>query len=398
MRTKYYLVSAALLLFGFFFHKYYFFFIDSKRLTPLMRTSLWVIEMGWILAALIVVFFQKFLYRHRKKILLALVSVLFSVVLAEGVFRLTDHRSPKFSPHHYLSYFGTPGYTSADGSNMHNSLGLRGPEIAVPKPTGVYRIALLGGSWVYEEAVSDWSKDFARQLEAALKKKYPNKEIEVINAGVSGYTSWENFISIPFLLLPLEPDLLVLYTGVNDVHARFVIPSSYKADNSGRRSYWKKTPCLVVFCLKIVQHITGIDPDTSAGVDADTFFLPNEIPAHTSRLGLRPMEVLDANPPIYTKQNLINSIAMAQIHDIRVMLATWAYSDMFRDYVVKPYYKRGIVEHNNVVQAVGKEMNIPVYDFAKDMPMDKKYWADGRHNNEEGVKLKAEFFALHINL
>lgn len=40
--------------------------------------------------------------------------------------------------------------------------------------------------------------------------------------------------------------------------------------------------------------------------------------------------------------------------------------------------------------------NIPIYDFARDMPMNKKYWTEGIHNNEAGTRKKAQLFAKFI--
>ena len=57
---------------------------------------------------------------------------------------------------------------------------------------------------------------------------------------------------------------------------------------------------------------------------------------------------------------------------------------------------RGFAENNEVVKRVGNSHSLPVYDFALQMPMKEKYWADGRHNNEEGVAKKAELFANFI--
>ncbi len=42
---------------------------------------------------------------------------------------------------------------------------------------------------------------------------------------------------------------------------------------------------------------------------------------------------------------------------------------------------------------------MPLFDFEAVMPDDKKYWGDGRHENELGAEIKGELFAkfLHDN-
>ena len=61
---------------------------------------------------------------------------------------------PRLSPHRYLGYAPTPGYSR--GPNRHNALGFRGAEVAVPKPPTAYRIVCLGGSTTYGDGVEDW--------------------------------------------------------------------------------------------------------------------------------------------------------------------------------------------------------------------------------------------------
>lgn len=56
----------------------------------------------------------------------------------------------------------------------------------------------------------------------------------------------------------------------------------------------------------------------------------------------------------------------------------------------------GFSETNEVTKRVGQMKNVPVFDFASVISKDKHYWVDGRYNNEQGVKLKAELFARYI--
>jgi hypothetical protein len=112
-----------------------------------------------------------------------------------------------FSPHHYLNYCNTPDFVSRDGLNRHNSLGFRGEEIAIPKPAGRFRIAVLGGSGTYTIKVRDYRQSFPAQLERQLRETYGRTNVEVINAGVGGYNSWEILINLQFRVLDLQPTM-----------------------------------------------------------------------------------------------------------------------------------------------------------------------------------------------
>ena len=50
-----------------------------------------------------------------------------------------------------------------------------------------------------------------------------------------------------------------------------------------------------------------------------------------------------------------------------------------------------------MVASIANNYDIPVYDFASEMPKDKVYWSDGVHVNEQGAKKKAELFAAFIH-
>ncbi|MCL4416574.1 MAG: SGNH/GDSL hydrolase family protein [Actinobacteria bacterium] len=97
-----------------------------------------------------------------------------------------------------------------------NSLGFRGEEISQAKNKNTFRIAILGGSTVLNREVI-FEKNAARLLEKKLRKDFPSKKIEVINAGKDFYTSQHSAIQLMFKILDLKPDLIIVWHGVNDL-------------------------------------------------------------------------------------------------------------------------------------------------------------------------------------
>lgn len=378
------------------FIKNYYFIVLSEKSNMLTLISFWVIVMGGFIFSVGLLFFRRWIYAKRKKLFLSLSIFFLGIIFIELFLNITYKRPMRFSPHPYLNYIGTPNYRSADGLNMHNSLGMRGPEIIMPKPTGRIRIAVLGGSTTYEEFIKNWRKDFARQLEEDLRRAFPQKDIEVINAGLPGWSSWNDLVNLQFRLIDLDLDIIVVYEGVNDVHARLVKPAAYKSDDTGNIKQWEKNSCVTLMCFSIVQKITQSEPP-QFDIAADTY--PNSYPESTGYndiLGMTRMQALDKNPPIYFERNLRSIIAVAQENDIHVLLSTWAWSDQLRDYAATAHYQKGFREHNDVIRKIAALKQISLYDFASEMPKDKKYWADGPHNNSAGVTLKAKLFANYI--
>jgi lysophospholipase L1-like esterase len=304
----------------------------------------------------------------------------------------------RYTTHHYLNYYPTPGYQN--GLTTHNSLGYRGPDFPEKKPEGAYRIAVLGGSTVYSVKIRDDSQTFTAQMERVLQERYGYRNVEVVNAGVGGYNSWESLINLQFRVLDLEPDLVVVYQGTNDVHARLVLPRAYKGDNSGRRRQWRAPPvplwewsCL----LRILSRRMGLTTQVMVG----SFVTPPtalvEPMGVEESLGLDPQEILEVNPPVFFRRNLRSMVAVAREHGVAVLLSTWAHSPDFDDYAATPHYQRGFGENNRVVREVAAELRVPLFDFASRMPRERKYWADGRHVNRKGALLKAELFAGFVH-
>ena len=101
-----------------------------------------------------------------------------------------------------------------------NAVGLRGPEIAVPKPSGVLRIVALGGSTTEGIGVGD-DETYPALLEKMFASRGVNgRRVEVVNAGFSGFGSHDLYYVFRDLVLPLEPDLVIYYEVGNRVNER----------------------------------------------------------------------------------------------------------------------------------------------------------------------------------
>ncbi len=92
----------------------------------------------------------------------------------------------------------------------HNSLGFRGAEF--PAKGVKKRVITIGGSTTYCVEVAD--KDtWPRQLENTLGDSY-----EVLNLGVAGHGTAEHLYMMGSIASRLQPDVIVLQIGLNDLH------------------------------------------------------------------------------------------------------------------------------------------------------------------------------------
>jgi hypothetical protein len=156
---------------------------------------------------------------------LLLGSLLLAVGGAELALRATGFSFPSFWQHDERAGSrlrpGAEGWSLSEGSAYVkvNSRGLRDREHALPKPSGVYRIAVLGDS--YAEALQvDLEETFwwrlARRLEACGFQ--PGKRIEAVNFGVSGYGTAQQLVTLRLRAWDYAPDLVLLaFFPGNDV-------------------------------------------------------------------------------------------------------------------------------------------------------------------------------------
>ena len=90
-----------------------------------------------------------------------------------------------------------------------------------PKPDGVFRVIMIGGSTVLGQGAPTPAENLPARLRDRLVRRYPT--LEMINAGVGGYTSGQELLRFGAELLPYSPDLLIVYDGWNDHHFMSVL-------------------------------------------------------------------------------------------------------------------------------------------------------------------------------
>jgi hypothetical protein len=95
-----------------------------------------------------------------------------------------------------------------------------GHHYVVQKPADVFRVLMLGGSTVEGIGVSSPLESLPSKLQLLLEREFPHssKHIEVINAGVSGFSSDQEYLFLIADLLRYKPDLVIAYDGWNDAH------------------------------------------------------------------------------------------------------------------------------------------------------------------------------------
>jgi lysophospholipase L1-like esterase len=133
-------------------------------------------------------------------------------------FRRITNRTVDFDP--YLFWKFKPDQV-LDAKGVYrkpvsiNSKGFRGPEFSEPKPGGTFRIICIGDSSTFGWSVGE-DETYAYYLERLLNQKYPWGWFDVLNLGVTGYSSRQGRELFSRQAVHLEPDLVIFAFGPND--------------------------------------------------------------------------------------------------------------------------------------------------------------------------------------
>ena len=108
-----------------------------------------------------------------------------------------------------LGWRNIPGWeANTNGKKLTiNSRGLRDREYALAKPAGVRRVLVLGDSYTWGYGVAD-DEIYTEVLERSLASR--GAKVQVINSGVSGWGTDQEFLFLKSEGIKYQPDVVVL--------------------------------------------------------------------------------------------------------------------------------------------------------------------------------------------
>ena len=114
-----------------------------------------------------------------------------------------------------------------------NSLGFRGAEFSEVKAPNTYRIFLVGGSTMIGSGATGEETTKSGILQKMFDSDNSVQNIEVINGAFFGANSATEFDLLSQKLVNYQPDLIILFDGLNDLKADYAV--EYTKD------FWKST-------------------------------------------------------------------------------------------------------------------------------------------------------------
>lgn len=294
--------------------------------------------------------------------------------------RLENHWPAQRGDYPYLPYI-----PNAKDPRV-NSLGFRGTEIEQRKPDGVYRIICIGGSTTWDEYPAHLQNELSADFEAQ------GLRLEVINAGDVAWTSMDSQINFITRCLPLGPDAIVIYHGINDAIPAF--GDTHSPDYSHWRSRLEKNRPLIWDKLPLWL-------DHSAAYVALRALLERKQPALgwnelTTRYDVNvAADHFNGMEPY--RQNIFNIIAIARARGIETFLCTPVFNYEYKFKYSLDRWGMAVEQANELTRTFGGRWpDVHVIDVAQSLRGSNDWMIDFCHFTPEGKKRLARFIADHI--
>lgn len=282
-----------------------------------------------------------------------------------------------------------------------NELGFRSPERSLARSSPqTLRVLTAGGSTTFDLLAEDDRSSWPQRLERALVEE--RLEVEVWNAGFPGWTSLENLISLAARDVLIEPDVVLLYQGINDLQPASAQPfdPTYEkghADVHRRAMGFDLPPPTLLERSVLVERLRALfRPSQNSRAD----------PAHqeVARRSQLPQAAVAT-----FRRHLRSFHAIAQAHGARVVLMTQplhlregtlaadrAYVESWIPGFDATLSIEALERFNDVVCEVALDSGAVLFDAAREIDWQDEDFADPMHYSALGSEKLARYVAEQL--
>jgi lysophospholipase L1-like esterase len=295
--------------------------------------------------------------------------------------------------HPYVSYDMRPGYQN-DRVKI-NASGFRGDPLEIPKPADGVRIFALGESTTYG-IFNAQDETWPHHLQKHLRSKYPGSNLEVVNAGLVSATTADNLARLLLRVIPLGPDILIIYHGYNDLAPRMF--NGFDSDYY----HFRRTPVTERHILSSFYVVRVL---TNAILSDEVSLMNTNLLEHTWRMENLP--ALDGDK-IYNFQRSNNStfernldymISAVIGRGVQVVLATFGFDGSKKNWnplMPDQLWGAGIEQNNRAVRTLAAKHGVPLCLFAERAASDHSMFDDSIHLTSHGNAVLAECVAAAL--
>jgi lysophospholipase L1-like esterase len=284
-----------------------------------------------------------------------------------------------------------------------NSLGYRSLERRLERPPGTARLVCLGGSATFDLQAASNDLAWPARLERLLSEGGP--DTEVWNGGFPGWTSLETLIALALRDVDLDPDLMIVLQGLNDLQ-----PGAHQPlDRHYERGH-----------AEVARRTLGLEgPPTRALAwlrrslliekTRELFLEPLDPSQHLQYSSTAPRLLqLDPGAGEVFERNLRSQLGIVQAHGARTVLVTQplrlrkghpgdlGYAAGWLPWLEPEAAPAALEELNEVTRRVAREQGLLLVDAARDVAWEDADFGDPFHFSAQGSERFARFLATAL--
>ena len=270
-----------------------------------------------------------------------------------------------------------------------NSLGFRGPETTIPKPRGTIRLAFLGASTTYCAEVSGNHAVWAHVVTESLSSRYPEIAFDYVNGGVSGYTTRESLRNLEYRIAQLDPDVIVIYHGTNDLSsdtrrlAEEQGLSNQRPDATSTLAEWSTLWFLLEKNWTVYQRQAN-----ARGGNNRLEFEPSKLSTpFRKRLAALVARAKEAAPAV-ALVTFSHRVRHEQSDEEKLHASST--SLYYMPYMSVEGLLKGFDEYNRVIRHVAAEQSVILAEAEKSIPGTGEHFVDSAHLTDKGARRMAD--------
>lgn len=287
--------------------------------------------------------------------------------------------------------------------NYYNNAGYRGDIVPIEKNNEKVRILFLGGSTTVQEGGTTIESTYPELVRFSLIHEFHfnSNKLEIINAGLDGANSFDILNAYLYKYKYYQPDFLIIHSGFNDC-SWYIDSLAYSPDYTHLNMSisvdevnkpilvalsflmkFKPTAWLVINYIEKV-HYSGIRRLEKAKK------LRNHFP---DWLRISPDSALKSSTFNAFYNNIKTLAQNAHINQTKIILMQTPFP-IGNDYY-NGIFGKAIRQHNNFLQEISQELNIPLVKLS-DINMPDSCYKDVIHVDSIGNYLKAKAVSKKI--
>ena len=275
------------------------------------------------------------------------------------------------------------------GAVRINSLGFRGPEIPLPKPDSVIRIAFLGASTTYCAEVLSNDMVWTHLVTEQLKQRWPSLQFDYVSGGVPGYGVNHSLQNLKYKIAPLKPDIIVIYHTTNDLSSNTFELAKKKGlveQQTEQGMLWLSKYSLLSYLVEknlrlIISQKKAFDQSRKLEFETQEITEP-----FRNDLNVLVQESKKVSPIVAIATF---SVRLRENQSKKDKIEAAVTSLYYMPYMTIDGLIRGYKSYNDVIRSVAHQQNIILIDNNTMIPGDGTHFNDSVHFKDRGSALMA---------